>query len=102
MSSAPVRFGPLAVTFMVMCARGAGAQPVASSLDDLKILEWTGSKVTVTDTNGQKYRGTVAGASDSLLSLRTGSAIRRFSVGEVRSVQVRKEDSLGNGVLIGA
>lgn len=91
-----------ALVFALTCASFASAQPAASSLEDLKILENTNSRVTVTDTSGREFRGTVVDASDSLLSLRIGSAIRRFAAAEVRSVRVRKEDSLVNGALIGA
>jgi len=92
----------LGLLFALMYAPGAGAQQIASSLDDLKILENTNSRVTVTDTNGQKFNGMVVAASDTVLSLRIGSAIRRFAADEVQVVRVRKEDSLANGALIGA
>jgi hypothetical protein len=93
--------GFLGLTFALMCAT-ADAQPVASSLAELKGLASAESKVTVTDTKGQKFRGTIADASESLLSLRIGSDIRRFDAADVQSVRVRKEDSLANGALIGA
>jgi hypothetical protein len=80
----------------------ADAQPVASSLAEVKGLASAASKVTVTDTKGQEFRGTIAEASESVLSLRIGSDIRRFDAVDVRSVRVRKEDSLANGALIGA
>ena len=83
------------------CARGAGAQQPASSLEELKVLQTSNSQVTVTDVKGQEFRGTVADASSSQLSLRTGKETLRFAVGDVRSVRVRHEDSLANGALIG-
>ena len=94
----------LGLLFALMYAPGAGDQQIASSLDDLKILENTNSRVTVTDTNGQKFNGMVVAASDTVLSLRIGSAIRRFAADEVQVVRVRKEDSLAKlaGVVIDA
>ena len=74
----------LGLLFALMYAPGAGAQQIASSLDDLKILENTNSRVTVTDTNGQKFNGMVVAASDTVLSLRIGSSIRRFAADEVQ------------------
>jgi hypothetical protein len=91
----------LGLLFVLLRAT-AGAQPAASSLAELKGLASVESKVTVTDTKGQEFRGTIADASESLLSLRIGSDIRRFDVADVRLVRVRKEDSLANGALIGA
>ena len=96
-----LRPGFLGLTFVLMWAT-ADAQPVASSLAELKGLATVESKVTVIDTKGQEFRGTIADASESLLSLRIGSEIRRFDAKDVRSVRVRKEDSLVNGALIGA
>jgi hypothetical protein len=96
------RSGFLSVAFALMAATAASAQPAASSLEELKILGNTNSHVTVTNTKGQEFRGTIADASQSRLSLRIGSEIRQFEAADVRSVRVRREDSLVNGALIGA
>ena len=96
------RSGLLGAVFGLMCASAAGAQQVGVSLEELEILATTDSRVTVTDRNGREFRGTVADASETLLSLRIAGAIHRFGVGDVRTVRVRKEDSLVNGALIGA
>jgi hypothetical protein len=90
-----------ALMVVLLAARTAGAQQIASSLAELKVLQSTDSRVTVTDTKGQEFRGTVVDASPAQLSLRIGSATRQFAAADVRSVRVRKEDSLGNGALIG-
>jgi hypothetical protein len=99
---AQLRSGLLGVMFELMSASAAGAQQVNSSLGELKILGSTNSTVTVTDRNGREFRGTIADASETLLSLRIADAIHGFPVADVRSVHVRKEDSLINGTLIGA
>src|SRR5262245_26336602 len=90
-----------AVVIGPSCARPAGAQQPVSSLEELKVLQNTSSSVTVTDTKGQDFRGTVTDASPTQLSLRIGNATRQFPVADVRSVRVRREDSLANGALIG-
>jgi hypothetical protein len=102
MRSARLRSGFLGLTVVMMWASAADAQPVAPSLAELNGLGQVKSNVTVTDTNGREFRGRIADASESLLSLRIGSEIRRFDKAEVRSVRVRTEDSLANGALIGA
>jgi hypothetical protein len=87
--------------FGLTCASAGGAQQV-SSLEELKTLGNTDTTITVTDRNGREFRGAVADASETLLSLRIAGAIHRFAAGDVRSVRVRKEDSLIDGALIGA
>jgi hypothetical protein len=90
-----------ALAIVLLCGGAAAAQPVASPLDALKVLQSTDSRVIVTDTKGQEFRGTVADVSPTQLSLRMGRATRQFTAAEVRSVRVRREDSLANGALIG-
>lgn len=101
MKSTRLRAGLLGLAFAMVSAT-VGAQPVAPSLAELKGLASAESRVTVTDTKGQEFRGTIVDASESMLSLRIGRDIRRFDAPDVRSVRVRKEDSLANGALIGA
>lgn len=79
----------------------AGAQTSVASLEDLKALG-SAKTVTVIDTQAQKFQGTIADASESVLLLRIGNEIRRFPAADIRSVNVRREDSLKNGALIGA
>jgi hypothetical protein len=91
----------LNLALVVTSAGVAGAQPAAASLEDLKSLE-SATRVTVVDMQLRRFRGTIADASESLLLLRIGSETRRFEVAEIRSVHIRKEDSLVNGTLLGA
>ena len=84
----------------VTSAGVASAQP-AASLEDLKLVK-TATRVTVVDMQSGRFQGTIADASESLLLLRIGSEIRRFEAAEIRSVHIRKEDSLVNGTLLGA
>jgi hypothetical protein len=91
----------LGVMLTVTCAASVLAQPVASSLADLKTLA-NAKKATVTDAKGYDFRGTITDASDSLLTLRIGSETRQFAVSEIRLVRVQRGDSPLNGALIGA
>lgn len=101
MSSTQFRSSLLAVMIGLVCTSPAVAQQILS-LKELKILGNTNTTITVTDRSGREVRGTVADASETLLSLRIAGAIRQLAVEDVRSVRVRKEDSLANGLLIGA
>ena len=91
----------VSLALAVTSAGVASAQPAAASLEDLKSLE-RATRVTVVDTQLRRFQGTIDDASESLLLLRTGSEIRRFEAAEIRSVHVRREDSLVNGTLLGA
>ena len=90
-----------ALTFAAMCPVTASAQQAVSSLDELKVLQSTNSPVTVTDTSGHEFRGTLVDASHAGVSLRIGGKTQPFAAADVRTVRVRKEDSLANGALIG-
>ncbi len=99
----PARFrrGMLGLALTLAWASGADAQGLASSLAELAELGHT-KTVIVTDTTGREFRGTMADASESLVSLWIGSQVRSFAAADIRSVRTRKEDSLANGALIGA
>jgi hypothetical protein len=91
----------LGVTLALLSPGGVGAQPVATSLEQLKGLGST-KVVTVADRAGDAFRGTIADVSESSLCLQIAGKIRCFEAGDVDSVRVRKEDSLIEGALIGA
>ena len=98
----PIRWRWLgAIAALAWAGEAAAQQPVAS-LDQLDSLRNSRATVTVTDTGGRQFRGTVERASPTQLSLRTGGETRQFGVADVRTVRVRREDSLINGALIGA
>ena len=102
MKSPWFRSGVLGPVVALMWASGAGAQPIASSLEDVRALVGANPNVTVTDTSGQEFRGTITDAAESGLSLRSAGATRRFQAADVRTIRVRTPDSLVNGALIGA
>ena len=96
-----IRHGLRGAIVAVLAASSAGAQPAASSLDELQPLAG-GSTVAVVDRDGRTFRGTITEASATELLLRIGPGIRRFAANDVSAVRVRKRDSLANGALIGA
>ena len=91
----------VALTFAVILPAPVRAQQPVSSLEELKVLQSTNSPTIVTDTTGREFRGALVEASRAGLSLRVGGKTQPFAVADVRSVRVRKEDSLANGALIG-
>jgi hypothetical protein len=102
MKGAQIRVGVLGAVLWLLCATQATAQEVVASLQELRLLGETSSKVTIVDRAGREFSGTIAEASETQLSLRIAGAIQRFAVDDVRAVRVRKEDSLWNGALLGA
>jgi len=92
----------LALAAVCLCATVASAQPAVSSLDGLKILESTNTRVTLTDASGKEFTGTVTDATQEALSIKIGRAVRQFTAADIRTVKVQKEDSLANGAGIGA
>jgi hypothetical protein len=102
MKTVRLRSALVNLALAVTSAGVASAQPLpAASLEDLKSLE-SATRVTVVDMQLRRFQGSIADASESLLLLRIGSEIRRFEAAEIRSVHIRKEDSLVNGTLLGA
>jgi len=101
MTGVRLRLALVHVALAVSSANVASAQPAAASLDDLKSLG-SATRVTVVDAQSRRIQGTIAEASESQLLLRVGREIRRFEAAEIRSVHIRKEDSLLNGGLLGA
>jgi hypothetical protein len=101
MTTVRFRLALVNLALAVTSAAVASAQPAAASLEDLKSLE-SATRVTVEDMQSRRFRGTIADASERLLLLRIGGEIRRFEAAEIRSVYIRKEDSLVNGTLLGA
>jgi hypothetical protein len=98
-----LRSGMLGPVLVLAWGSDAAAQPAASSsLERLKAVVPAHSKVTVTDTQGQEFRGTMNDASESGLSLTIDGAIRRFEATDVSLVRIRTNDSLADGALIGA
>ena len=95
------RPGYLGSLLVLAWAGAAGAQP-AASLEELRPLADAASTVIVIDARGHEVRGTIADASPSQLLVRVGRTMHRFSAEDIRTVRVRKDDSLADGAWIGA
>ena len=82
-------------------ASNVGAQELASSFDQLRILVKPGDTVNVTDGKGQETRGKISALSSSSLELTVAGTPRAFLESEVRTIRQRRADSLKNGALWG-
>jgi hypothetical protein len=84
----------------------AGAQTSGRPFEDLQQLLTTGKIVTVVDTNGDEVKGRLVSVRPASITLQSRSTkqnpdgLHTFAAGTV--TQVRKPDSLVNGLLIGA
>jgi hypothetical protein len=78
--------------------QGLSAQTIATSFADLQKLLKPGETVFVTDTDGHRTKGEVAKVSPSSLVILM-PATRAFAAMNVS--EIRRTDSLKNGVLIG-
>lgn len=100
-----LRFGVLGFlggVLLVAAGTAALAQPVYSSLEELKALVPAASTVKVTDSMGHERKGKLTSVTADALTLRTGDVLLTLEAGDVRRVRVRKEDSVLNGALYGA
>jgi hypothetical protein len=84
----------------------AGAQELAGSFDQLRVLVKKGDTVRVTDSRGQEARGAVLDLSPSSLALQIAGSRRTFLESDIAAVHQRRNDSLANGAkwgfLVGA
>jgi len=99
-----IRLARLSVlTFVAAChAAAASAQTVPASFRDLQFLVAPGDRVTVVDTTGIQTKGRIAELDGSTLSIESGNALRLFRQDDVVVIRQRKQDSVRNGVLVGA
>jgi hypothetical protein len=96
MPSSAFRVVALALLF-ALTATAAGAQELAGSFDQLRVLLRPGDTVLVTDGAGREVRGTVADLSSSSLALRVGGGRRTFLETDIASIRQRRPDPLTNG-----
>ena len=74
----------------------------ADSFEQLRLRVSVGETVSVVDASGQETRGRIATLSDVALALTVDQSRRTFAAGDVRRIDRRRRDSVGNGLLIGA
>ena len=75
----------------------SGAQDLAGSFDQLRVLLKAGDKVRVTDARGQQLRGSVTDVSASSLALQVAGSRRTFLESDIAAIHQRRNDSLANG-----
>lgn len=91
-----VRCAGLALLLIAVAAR-AGAQEIASSFDQLRVLVKPGDTVTVRDGSGRETTGRIADLSSSSLALLVGGDRRDLAAGQIDTIRQRRSDSLANG-----
>src|SRR5262245_57026013 len=92
------KWGP-ALLFAALFPNAAHAQTVAGSFDELRRILAVDETVVVTENIGRQIRGKVVDVSADALTIRTGD---RQVFMESTVAEVRRIDSLRNGLLMGA
>jgi hypothetical protein len=75
----------------------AGAQELAGSFDQLRVLVAPGQTITVVSADGSSVKGQVLALSPSSLRMAVGGVTRDFAERDVEQVRQRRPDSLANG-----
>lgn len=91
-----------AITFsaalvVLLAARPAGAQDIAGSFDQLRVLVKTGDRVRVTDTAGRDMSGTIADLGPLSLTLLVSGVRQDLPEAEISTIRQRRPDPLANG-----
>jgi hypothetical protein len=86
---------------LLLMTASAGAQELASTFDQLRVLVGPGDTLTVTQTSGSRVRGKLSQLSPSSLVLNVSGTLREFQSTEVDRIEKRGADSLNNGALTG-
>ena len=89
------------VVLAMLMAAPTGAQELAGTFEQLRVLVKTGDTLTVTDSAGQPVQGKLAKLSASSLVLNVSGTDREFHSSDVNTIEKRGPDSLKNGALIG-
>jgi hypothetical protein len=73
-----------------------------SSFEQLQLLVKPGDTILVTDGAGATTKGKIESLTPESLRLSVKKTVREFSRGDTRLIRQWRQDSLGNGALIGA
>jgi hypothetical protein len=95
------RFDRANIASVEVLSRARAFPGVATSFDQLRVLAASGQRVSVTDSSGARFVGTIADLSASTLSLKVGRELRHLSENDIATIRQRRDDSLGNGALWG-
>jgi hypothetical protein len=90
----------LAVLSLFVAFAPAAAQEPVRDFSQLNTRLRPGDTVWVTDAQGREVKGRIASLSSDALMLEGGGG-RSFGSADVRTIELRRNDSLGNGALIG-
>ena len=83
---------------LILLAPGAaGAQELAGSFEQLRVLVKKGDTVRVTDNRGEEVRGSVVDLSASSLALQVAGSRRTLRESDIAAIHQRRNDSLANG-----
>jgi len=88
-----------AVSLLLAFALAAAQEPVRD-FSQLNTRLRPGDSIWVTDAQGREAKGRILSLSTEELTLEGGSR-RSFGAPDVSTIQIRRNDSLGNGALIG-
>lgn len=89
------------VSLVLAVGTMAGAQDVATSFSELRLLTKAGDTVTVTDTRGREVKGRIAVLSPEQLVVTDRAGRHEWAEADVVGIRQRRPDSLLNGALIG-
>ena len=90
----------LAVISLLLAVALAAAQEPVRDFTQLNTRLRPGDTVWVTDAQGREVKGQIRALGADALTLEGGGG-RTFGAPDVRTIEVRRNDSLGNGALIG-
>ena len=88
------------LVFLLSAAAIAGAQPPATSFDDVQRRVKAGETILVTDNAGATIEGTVVQVSDTSLIVRSREHSLQLDASSVQRI-VRRVHTVRNGMLIG-
>jgi hypothetical protein len=89
-------------TLLILGCGGVLAQQPASSLDELKLLLGKGDKVTLVDPSGKSTTGRIERIAPDAVEMNISGRVQAFTEKDIRQITQRKQDSVLNGILIGA
>ncbi len=91
----------LGVVAILTSAGPVGAQELAGTFDQLRVLVKAGDRIRVVDTSGVDIRGTIADIGASSLAVMSEGTRRDLAERDIATIHQRRPDSLANGALWG-
>ncbi|MEO7189498.1 MAG: hypothetical protein ABI051_00430 [Vicinamibacterales bacterium] len=87
------------VLFVSCCVAStpAGAQELASSFNQLRVLVRAGDTLVITDGRGRELRGQLNQLAATSLELLVGGTTQTLTEQDVRTIRQKRPDSLANG-----